>query len=273
MIVHTVYKTTNSVNARFYIGMHKTANPNDVYLGSGTVIKLAVKKHGADKFKKEVLFVFLTAKEAADKEVELLLAEKANPLCYNLSEGGEGGFEYVNKHYVYMKRKLFKKAQIVRLEKLRTDSEFRKRVGERISQGQHKRYKANPEVLEATRKRALKFQPLAVEAWRGQKHDKETRKVLSDNHRGELNSMFGMRWMYNDSQQQAKRFPKSEILAQQAAGWQLGRAPIKYSHCLLCGKTFSNRDATKFCSRQCYLDSGMASEMGKLSGRPKIIKE
>ena len=223
MVVHTVYKTTNLVNTCFYIGMNKTQNPNDSYLGSGTVIKRAIKKHGADRFKKEVLFVFLTAKEAADKEAELLLAEKVSPLCYNLHEGGSGGFEYINKHYAHMKRKLFKKAEIVRLEKLRTDPEFRKRVGERISKAQRKKYKSDPEFLEAARRRVLLLQPSAVEVWRGQKHTKETRKILSDNHRGERNSMCGMHWMYNDDTQQSKRFPKNETTAQQQVGWQLGR--------------------------------------------------
>ena len=223
MVVYTVYKTTNQITDRFYIGMHKTANPNDSYLGSGIVVKRAIEKHGAEKFKKEVLFVFLTRKEAAEKEIELLLVEKDNLLCYNLHEGGTGGFEYVNKYYASTRRRLFKKARIALTEKLRTDPQYRKVVGAKISEGQHKRFQADPASRERARKNVLLYQPMAVETWRGQKHTKETRQRLSDNHRGEQNSMFGMRWMYNDNTQRSKRFRENEVATQQSVGWQLGR--------------------------------------------------
>ena len=222
-MVHTVYKTTNQENRRFYIGIHKTEDPNDAYLGSGTIIKRVVQKHGASKFNKEVLFVFLTRKEAENKEVELLLEEKSNPLCYNLHEGGEGGFEYINKHYYHTKKKLFKKAEIVRLEKLRTDPAFQRLVSTRISEGLQRKFMANPELLETARKRILEMQPLAVAAWRGQKHTKEARKRMSVSHQGEKNNRFGTHWMYNDELLQSKPFFQSDVPIQQQAGWQLGR--------------------------------------------------
>lgn len=72
-------------------------NVNDGYLGSGTVLRKAVKKHGREKFIKEVLFVFGT-KEAADlKEIELVYEERDNPKCYNIAKGGEAGWDYVNE--------------------------------------------------------------------------------------------------------------------------------------------------------------------------------
>ena len=41
---HTLYKTTNIVDGKFYIGVHTTINKNDNYLGSGTVFKRQLKK-------------------------------------------------------------------------------------------------------------------------------------------------------------------------------------------------------------------------------------
>ncbi len=53
--MYVVYKTTNLVNSKFYIGVHKTENPEDDYLGSGKLIKRAIEKYGADSFHKEII--------------------------------------------------------------------------------------------------------------------------------------------------------------------------------------------------------------------------
>lgn len=92
MLFYTVYKTTKTDDGRFYIGVHKTTNPLDGYLGSGIHLRAAVKKYGRSAFKKEVLFVFETAKEAYDKEKELVSQHLLNnPLVFNKTTGGSGG--------------------------------------------------------------------------------------------------------------------------------------------------------------------------------------
>lgn len=97
-IQFTVYRTTNLVNSRYYIGVHKTSQPNDGYLGSGKLLKRAIAKYGVGNFRKEVLFVFETDAEAFAKEFELVEAAKADPLCYNLRRGGSGGFDWINRN-------------------------------------------------------------------------------------------------------------------------------------------------------------------------------
>jgi len=50
---HIIYKTTNSVNNKFYIGYHyQEVDPFifDGYLGSGVKLLKAINKYGADKF-------------------------------------------------------------------------------------------------------------------------------------------------------------------------------------------------------------------------------
>lgn len=37
---HIIYKTTNLINGKIYVGMHSTDNLNDGYLGSGWILKL-----------------------------------------------------------------------------------------------------------------------------------------------------------------------------------------------------------------------------------------
>ena len=86
-----IYKVTNLLNDRFYIGMH-IGFPDDNYMGSGRRIKAEIKKYGRENFKKEIL-------EELNSRAELVLREKQivndelrqNPLCLNLKNGGDGG--------------------------------------------------------------------------------------------------------------------------------------------------------------------------------------
>lgn len=91
MYIYTIYKTTNLINGKYYIGFHGTEDPNDDYLGSGARITMAVKKYGQENFKKEVLFEFDNPEEAYAKEAELVQEEQVmDENCYNVVGGGRG---------------------------------------------------------------------------------------------------------------------------------------------------------------------------------------
>jgi len=50
---HYIYKTTNLITKKFYIGKHSSQNIEiDTYLGSGILLERAIKKYGKHNFKK-----------------------------------------------------------------------------------------------------------------------------------------------------------------------------------------------------------------------------
>ena len=96
---YIIYKIVNTVNGKFYIGMHKTTDINDDYYGSGINIRAAIKKYKIENFKKYILHVFAKRKDAIKKEKELVTEELIkNPMCYNLTVGGNGGFHHIREH-------------------------------------------------------------------------------------------------------------------------------------------------------------------------------
>lgn len=89
---HFIYKTTNLINGKFYLGKRSTKNLDDGYLGSGNSIKLAITKYGKENFKREILCY--TETKELNAELEALLIDEsmtANPMCYNIALGGQGG--------------------------------------------------------------------------------------------------------------------------------------------------------------------------------------
>jgi len=87
--MYIVYKTTNIVNDMIYIGVHKTNNINDGYMGSGKIFKLALKKYGKTSFKREILFIYDNIDNAYEKEKELVNKDFVDSNnTYNLVCGG-----------------------------------------------------------------------------------------------------------------------------------------------------------------------------------------
>jgi group I intron endonuclease len=89
---YTIYRMTNNLDGKFYIGMHQTKRLDDGYIGSGKLLKRAITKHGEENFSKEILFIFDCRQDMIDKEIELITEDLVkNPNCYNLTVGGWGG--------------------------------------------------------------------------------------------------------------------------------------------------------------------------------------
>jgi len=92
-----VYKTTNLINGKVYVG--KSTRDNGKYLGSGVLFQQAVKKYGRNNFKKEVLQRCLSESElnVAEKYWIKTLNSTIRSVGYNVGVGGQGGIPRMNK--------------------------------------------------------------------------------------------------------------------------------------------------------------------------------
>lgn len=90
-MIFIIYKTTNLVNGKFYIGKHNQSNESfDGYYGSGSLLAKAIKKYGKDNFVRETLFEFDNEYDAYQQEIIVISENLSNPLCYNVRPGGTG---------------------------------------------------------------------------------------------------------------------------------------------------------------------------------------
>lgn len=92
-----LYQTTNLLNGKIYVGVHRLQNTSTSrhYLGSGNNIKAAIKKYGKESFIRATLAEFSCAADAYLAEAEMVTEEFVE--CrdtYNLCVGGDGGVGY-----------------------------------------------------------------------------------------------------------------------------------------------------------------------------------
>lgn len=190
---YTIYKITNLVNRKYYIGKHQTKNLDDGYMGSGKLLKLAISKYGISNFKKEILHIFDTEHEMNAKEKELVVV---NESTYNLNEGGKGGFSHINSTMTGKQKKIDR--AIEKWQTLyKTDPEWRDRKRDIM-----KTVNSDPErrkKISTTKKAYFANNP---GFFNGQKHTPETITRLKETRKGtgqgEANSQFATCWVTNE---------------------------------------------------------------------------
>jgi group I intron endonuclease len=104
-----IYKTTNLVNGKFYIGQDSKNNPE--YLGSGLLLNKAIEKYGRENFLKEVVEQCNSKEELNSREIFWI--SELKPL-YNIAKGGIGGdtrYKFTQDQYDQW---IFKKKQNVK---------------------------------------------------------------------------------------------------------------------------------------------------------------
>jgi hypothetical protein len=89
-----IYVTENLVNGKRYIGQRMAQGlSDDAYLGSGTLLKRAIKKYGTHNFKKTIIAIASCKEELNAMEIEMILLHQAvaDAHFYNIAAGGSGG--------------------------------------------------------------------------------------------------------------------------------------------------------------------------------------
>jgi len=91
-----IYCTLNKITGRIYIGKDTKNDPN--YLGSGKILKHAIKKYGAHNFSKHILEHCSSKKELEKKERIWItgLNTTNRVIGYNITKGGTGEDTFTN---------------------------------------------------------------------------------------------------------------------------------------------------------------------------------
>lgn len=211
---HFIYKTTDTRNGNFYIGMHSTDNLNDGYVGSGDRLKKLIYKHGKEIFNIEILEFFPNRNSLKQREKEIvnsdLLKEEK---CMNLCFGGSGGFISLTG---------VKKGREV------TDKILREKYGDNFRTIINKNYRdrLTDEQKEVYYKKIKLGQINSNfdygKSFRGKNLTKNHKEKIgianSITQKGEKNSQFGTCWITNGIEN--KKIKKDQIIPD---GWKLGR--------------------------------------------------
>ena len=173
---HYIYKTTNLINGKYYIGMHSTDNLNDEYIGSGKRLWYSINKYGKENFKCEILEFLPDRVTLKEREKELVNEDVLkDKMCLNIKIGGEGGNLGINGEHLGGDK--FKAAHLYW-----ETPENKERLKKRASENCKRLWKEG------------KFHNFNYD-WTGKKHKEETKIKIgvanSMNQKGERNSQYG----------------------------------------------------------------------------------
>lgn len=210
---YTIYKITNKINNKIYIGKHQTKDLDDGYMGSGKLIRSAIEKYGIENFKKEIIFIFDNEDDMNSKEAELVtedfVKEDTN---YNLCPGGKGGWGYLNSEYWTYEK-------CARRGRLGLNSQ--------IKSGLHD--KRSAKARKALKEKISKVGSIWWETnnFYGKTHTEETKIKIgsanSEHQKGSGNSQFGTMWITNGKENKKIR-KEAGIIPE---GWYKGRVSKK----------------------------------------------
>lgn len=210
---HYIYRITNKLNGKFYIGMHSTDNLDDGYFGSGKYLSHSISKHGKENHEMEILEHYFSREDLADREKELVNQQAIqDPACMNIKVGGDGGWDHIKRYIDFLQGQARLMTE-TRLEKLK-DPDFHERFCTSVKIAHN-----DPAVREQMTASRTSNGRNYNECWIGRKHSDETKqKLRKTKNAGETNSQFGTCWINNGTE-----VKKETLEIWLNGGWQIGR--------------------------------------------------
>ncbi len=207
-MIYYLYQITNRTNGKIYIGVHKTLDIEDGYMGSGTYLKHAQQKYGIENFEKKILKFFGSEEEMFQEEAEVVTIDfLSRKDVYNLRKGGTGGFAPYATERALAAKTPEKLKEISILGNIAKQQKYPSGVSPRMLQ--HSQSKENKEHLREVQVLANSVESL--------KKKKETFQTIQHQH-GEKNSQYGTMWITDGTQN--KKIDKTEAIP---TGWKKGR--------------------------------------------------
>jgi group I intron endonuclease len=236
-----IYKTTNLKNGKIYIG--KDMNNDPYYLGSGKLLRQAIKKYGKEAFVKEVLEE-CTPFNINDREIFWInhYQSKERIIGYNIASGGSGGdtiSHHPNKIEIGLRHseKMKDKPQNKENRKPHS-SETREKISKALSGENNPMFgKSHNDVTKekislkqkqrnpSTRLASDDTKQKIAKANTGKKISNETKRKISIANTGEKNGFFGKTHSLENIEifREVGRRPKSEQTKQKLREANLGK--------------------------------------------------
>ncbi len=199
-----LYQITNLINGKIYIGVHRTNNLDDGYMGSGKYLHQAYKEYGIENFKKEILEFFDSLEEMFSREAAIVTKDfLKREDTYNIVEGGNGrwSFEASSKGGKAAGKKVGEKCK-------------QQGTGIFSEKAKESRHKFNMSD------RGKEVQQLMTDAAKTKKANEKRKETLKriKHQQGEKNSMYGTKWITNEIE--STRIKKEDPIPE---GWRAGR--------------------------------------------------
>jgi hypothetical protein len=140
---HLIYKITNNLNGKYYIGRHSTNNIDDSYMGSGVGILNAIKKYGVENFTKEIISETSSSELLWELEKEIVNEDVVkDKMSYNMCYGGKHylhGLKKYDPKLFFEHQKMAAKMGAKASEKYR-DTEWHRKGGKKSSENNSSKF-------------------------------------------------------------------------------------------------------------------------------------
>ena len=140
---HLIYKITNNLNGKYYIGRHSTNNIDDSYMGSGVGILNAIKKYGVENFTKEIIAETSSSELLWELEKEIVNEDVVkDKMSYNMCYGGKHylhGLKKYDPKLFFEHQKMAAKMGAKASEKYR-DTEWHRKGGKKSSENNSSKF-------------------------------------------------------------------------------------------------------------------------------------